>query len=137
MVQRPDLMQAVVCSHPLLDMLRYHKTMGGPWWISEYGSADSVNHFGFLRDYSPYHNVIEGEKYPSVLFITGDTDTRVDPMHARKMAALMQARSGSDNPILIRYDTNLGHAYTTSISQAVEESAILLGYLCWQLGVEP
>lgn len=137
MNQRPELFKAVWCGHPLLDMVRYHKTMGGPWWVSEYGSADSVNHFDFIYDYSPYHNVKAGVEYPSVLYITGDGDTRVDPFHARKMTALLQTMTGSDNPVLLRYDIHTGHAYTSSVTQSVEENTILLGYMCWQLGLEP
>ncbi len=135
--QRPDLFRAVWCGHPLLDMLRYHMKMAGPYWISELGSADSAPQFDFIYDYSPYHNVKEGVSYPSVLFITGDGDTRVDPMHARKMVALMQARNISDNPILLRYDTHMGHAYTSSVTQSIEENAILLGYMSWQLRLSP
>jgi prolyl oligopeptidase len=89
MTQRPDLFGAIVCGAPLLDMLRYHKMLVGAWWASEYGSADDAKQFEYLYKYSPYHNVRKGTRYPAVLFVTGDSDTRVDPSHARKMAALM------------------------------------------------
>jgi prolyl oligopeptidase len=137
MTQRPDLFAAVICSYPLLDMLRYHKFLMGPFWTSEYGSADSADQFPYLYAYSPYHNVTEGVEYPAVLFVTGDADTRVDPMHARKMTALMQAESGSDEPILLYYDTKAGHSGGKPMSQYVEDQVVRFGFLFWQLGEQP
>ncbi|MEW5700904.1 MAG: prolyl oligopeptidase family serine peptidase [Candidatus Zixiibacteriota bacterium] len=134
--QRPDLFQAVVCWHPLLDMLRYHRSMMGPYWISEYGSADSAHQFPYLRAYSPYQNVKTGVKYPAFLFITGDGDTRVDPMHARKMTALLQATEGDSTPILLYYDLKSGHVGTNPVSKTITDNSIQLGYLMWQLGME-
>ncbi len=90
LTQRPDLFRAVICQYPLLDMLRYQKFMKGSFWVPEYGSADDPAEFQYLRAYSPYHNVKDSTNYPSVLFITGDGDTRVAPLHARKMAARLQ-----------------------------------------------
>ncbi len=134
--QRPDLFKAVVCTYPLLDMVRYHKFLMGPYWISEYGSADSAEQFEYIRKYSPYHNVKSGGNYPTVLFVTGDYDTRVAPLHARKMTALLQASTGSDNPVLLWYDTKIGHAGSTSVSKEIEEVSVQMGFLCWQLGLE-
>src|SRR5208283_187547 len=84
--QRPDLFRAVVCQVPLLDMLRYQNFQIAKLWIPEYGSADNPDQFKWLYAYSPYHHVKEGMEYPAILFMTADTDTRVDPMHAKKMA---------------------------------------------------
>ena len=137
MNQRPDLFKAVVCTYPLLDMLRYHMFLMGPYWVSEYGSADSVEQFEFIHEYSPYHNVKEGAKYPAVLFVTGDNDTRVAPLHARKMTALLQATNGQESPILLWYDTKAGHCAGTSVSKDIEETGVQLGFLFWQLGVNP
>src|ERR1700687_2144555 len=95
MTQRPELFRAVVCEYPLLDMLRFQKFEDGAYWVSEYGTADNVDQFRYLYQYSPYHRVVNGAKYPSALFITGDGDTRVAPLHARKMAARLQAATGS------------------------------------------
>ncbi len=96
LTQRPELFQAVVCSYPLLDMLRYHQFLIARFWVPEYGSADDPQQFKFIHAYSPYHHVAAGTKYPAVLFITGDADTRVAPLHARKMAALLQSARSSD-----------------------------------------
>lgn len=135
--QRPDLFGAVVCSYPLLDMVRYHKFLVARFWIPEYGSSDDAEQFRILKSYSPYHNVKTGTRYPGVLFITGDADTRVDPLHARKMAALMQAATSSDAPILLKYDTQLGHTGARPVAKSVEDLADELSFLALQLGVAP
>jgi len=133
LTQRPDLLRAVVCAYPLLDMLRYQKFFIAKYWVSEYGSADDPGQFKYLYAYSPYHHVKPGTKYPTVLFLTGDGDTRVAPLHARKMTARLQAATGSDRPILLRYDTEAGHSRGVSVSKAIEEATDSLGFLYWQL----
>lgn len=138
LTQRPDLFRAVVCMYPLLDMLRYQKFMGGPWWVSEYGSADDAEQFKYLLKYSPYQNIHRGTEYPATLFITGDGDTRVAPLHARKMAARLQAdaANGTDKPILMLYDTKSGHSGGRPVGQQIEEQVNILSFLFWQLGVQ-
>ena len=135
MTQRPDLFRAVVCAYPLLDMLRYQKFMDGPYWVPEYGSSDNPKQFEYLYKYSPYANVKPGEKYPATLFITGDGDTRVAPLHARKMTARLQAATASDRPILLLYDTKSGHSGGRPITKIIEENQNILSFLFWQLGV--
>ncbi|HEX8748868.1 MAG TPA: prolyl oligopeptidase family serine peptidase [Pyrinomonadaceae bacterium] len=134
--QRPELFRAVVCSYPLLDMIRYDKFLVAKFWVPEYGSAEKEDQFKYLLAYSPYQNVKQGAKYPAVLFITGDADTRVAPLHARKMAALMQAMTGSDNPILLHYDTKAGHSGGTPVSKQIEDMTDTLSFLFWQLGMK-
>jgi prolyl oligopeptidase len=85
--------------------------------------------------YSPYHNVKKGTKYPAMMFVTGDADTRVDPLHARKMAALMQASTGSDRPILLHYDLKAGHSQGLPVNKQISDAADMLQFLKWQLGV--
>ena len=135
LTQRPDLFQAVVCNYPLLDMIRYQKFLLARLWVSEYGSAENPEQFKYLYAYSPYHHVKPGAKYPAVLFVTGDSDTRVDPLHARKMAALLQASTGSDKPALLLYDTKSGHSGGRPVSKQIEETADELAFLLGQLGV--
>ena len=137
LTQRPELFQAVVCWHPLLDMLRYDQFMEAQFWVSEYGSAKDPEQFKWLYAYSPYQHVKKGVKYPAVLFMTGDGDTRVAPLHARKMAALLQADSGSTRPILLRYELKAGHAGGRSLTQEIGDSVDQLSFLFWQLGVAP
>jgi prolyl oligopeptidase len=136
MLQRPELYQAVICSYPLLDMLRYHLLLVGSFWVTEYGSADDSAQFEYIRAYSPYQNVVNDGDYPAVLFTTGDNDTRVAPAHARKMTAMMQAATGSDNPILLHYDTLAGHSGGDPVSRQVETYAVYYGFLANQLGLE-
>ncbi len=135
MTQRPDLYQVVVCSVPLIDMLRFHEFLVGRYWVSEYGSSEDPAQFDYLQAYSPYHNVSEGAEYPAVLFETGDGDTRVAPLHARKMTALMQAATGSDRPILLRYDTEAGHSGGLPVSKTIEDLTTRLSFVMWQLGM--
>jgi len=133
LAQRPDLFKAVVCTYPLLDMVRYHKFLVAPFWISEYGSADAPEQFDYIHAYSPYHNVKKGIGYPATLFITGDADTRVDPLHARKMTALLQSVTGSDNPVLLLYDTKSGHSGGRPLSKLIEDETDEMSFLFWQL----
>ena len=110
-------------------MLRYQKFEFGRLWTTEYGSAENPKDFPYLLKYSPYQNVKPGTKYPAIMFFTGDSDTRVDPLNARKMAALMQASTGSDRPILLHYSLKGGHSAGISISQLVEDQADELAFL--------
>ena len=132
--QRPDLFGAVVCTYPLLDMVRYHQFLVASFWVPEYGSSDDPEQFAYIHAYSPYHNVIDGGDYPATLYLSGDGDTRVAPLHARKMAALMQAKNGSDNPILLRYHTQAGHSGGQPVSQQIDEMVDTVSFLLWQVG---
>ncbi len=139
--QRPDLFRAVVCAVPLLDMLRYQNFQIAKLWIPEYGSAEDPKQFDFIYAYSPYHHVKEGQEYPAILFMTADTDTRVDPMHAKKMAALMQAEAkngaSKEKPILLRIETKAGHGQGKPVTKQIEENTDMYSFLFWQLGVKP
>ncbi len=135
--QRPDLFRAVVCSVPLLDMIRYHRFLVARFWVPEYGSSEDSTQFRWLYAYSPYHHVKIGTRYPAILFTSGDSDTRVDPSHARKMTALVQAANGGDRPILLHYDSGSGHSGGKPVSQTIEDETDVAQFLFWQLGVTP
>ncbi|MCG8422453.1 MAG: prolyl oligopeptidase family serine peptidase [Proteobacteria bacterium] len=136
MTQRPELFRAVVCSVPLLDMVRYHKFGSGKTWIPEYGTADKAEQFKFLHAYSPYHRVAKNTEYPSLLMLTADSDDRVDPMHARKFVAAIQwASARHDRPVLMRVERKAGHGGADLVKKRVERSADLVAYLMWQLGM--
>jgi prolyl oligopeptidase len=135
MTQRPDLFRAIVCGYPLLDMLRFQKFMKGSFWVPEYGSADDPEQFKYILKYSPYQNVKDGTAYPAVLFITGDGDTRVAPLHARKMAARLQAANSGPHPILLLYDTKSGHSGGRPLSKQIEEQTDALAFVFSQVGV--
>ena len=132
--QRPDLFAAAIGRYPLIDMVRYERFSIARWWATEYGSASDPTQFRTLYAYSPYHHVQKGTKYPAVLLITGDGDTRVDPSHARKMTAMLQNSSSSGRPILLLYDTKSGHSSALSTAAEVDQTANELAFLLWQLG---
>jgi prolyl oligopeptidase len=138
--QRPDLFRAVVCQVPLLDMLHYQDFQIAKLWIPEYGTSENPEQFEWLYAYSPYHHVKSGVEYPSILFMTADTDTRVDPMHAKKMTALMQAeaRNGTSKtrPILLRIESKAGHGAGKPVAKQIEEFTDVYSFLFWQVGVK-
>ncbi len=105
-IERPELFKAVVCQVPLLDMKRYNHLLAGDSWVGEYGNPDDPADWAFISKYSPYQNVRRDVKYPRVLFTTTTRDDRVDPAHARKMVARMEAQ-GHD--VLYFEDTEGGH----------------------------
>jgi prolyl oligopeptidase len=136
LTQRPDLFAAVICSVPLLDMIRYHRFGAGPFWIDEYGTAERAEDFQWLSAYSPYHRVEPGTRYPAVLFASADSDDRVDPLHARKMAAALQAASGSERPVLFRMERNAGHGGADLVRAQVELNTDIYSFLLSELAVE-
>jgi prolyl oligopeptidase len=138
MTQRPDLMRAVYCWHPDLDMIRFHHYTkdNNPPALFEYGDPADPAQFKFMYAYSPYDHVKPGTKYPAMLLTTGDGDTRVPPAQARKMTARMQAATASSLPILLHYDTRAGHAGLKPASKVIEDLSIEWSFLAWQLGIE-
>jgi prolyl oligopeptidase len=136
MTQRPDLFGAIWCGYPLLDMLRYHRFEFGRLWTTEYGNAENPKDFAYIVKYSPYQNVKKGTQYPAIMFFTGDNDTRVDPMNARKMTALMQASTGSDRPILLHYSVKGGHSAGVSMTQLVDDYADEMAFLWNETGAK-
>lgn len=129
MTQRPDLFAAIWCGYPLLDMLRYQRFLMGRTWTTEYGSAENPEQYAYIAKYSPYQNVKPGTKYPAIMFFTGDGDTRVDPMNARKMTPLMQESSAGGRPIVLHYSIKGGHSAGVSQTQLVEDYADEMAFL--------
>jgi prolyl oligopeptidase len=134
LTQRPELFRAVVCSYPLLDMVRYHQFLVARYWVPEYGSSEDPEQFRYIYAYSPYHRVKESATYPAVLMVSGDSDTRVAPLHARKMAAMLQSVKDNPNPVLLKYDTEAGHAGTLPVTRQIDNLTDELSFLVWQLG---
>ena len=122
LVQRPELFGAVLCSVPVIDMLRYHLFSIGRYWIGEYGNAEeNQEHFTFLYSYSPLHNIREGSVFPPTLIMTADTDDRVVPAHGKKFAAALQDVCSGDGPILLRVETKAGHGVGKPITKIIDE----------------
>ena len=135
LTQRPELFRAVVCQVPLLDMLRYPRFRIARLWIPEYGDPDDPEAFRWLHAYSPYHQVRDGTPYPAVLLTAGESDSRVDPLHARKMTARLQAASSSGRPILLRQETRAGHGQGKPVSKLLDEWTDVWSFLFAELGL--
>jgi prolyl oligopeptidase len=135
--QRPDLFRAAVCEVPLLDMVRYPLFGSGKTWIPEYGSPDKEDEFKVLYSYSPYHHVQPGVKYPALLMCSAANDDRVDPMHARKFIAEMQADNADDYPILLRVESQSGHGGGDQVKKTVEMGTDVWSFLIYELGGTP
>ncbi len=135
LTQRPELFRAVVIQVPLLDMLRYDRFLIARLWIPEYGSAEDPEQFRWLRAYSPYHHVVPGTPYPAVLLATAESDTRVDPLHARKMTAALQAATASEHPVLLRLETQAGHGAGKPVSKVLDELVDTWSFVSRELGI--
>ncbi|HET7489860.1 MAG TPA: prolyl oligopeptidase family serine peptidase [Acidimicrobiales bacterium] len=136
-VQQPELVAAAVCSAPLLDMVRYERFGLGVTWNDEYGTVDDPVEAGWLLSYSPYHHVVPGVRYPAVLFTVFDADTRVDPLHARKMCAALQHATAApprERPVLLRREQKVGHA-ARSVGRSMELGVDTAAFLAAQLGL--
>jgi prolyl oligopeptidase len=132
--QRPDLFSAVVCGYPLLDMLRYQSFLVGSYWVTEYGSSENEKQVSYLLKYSPYHNLKPRKDYPAVLFFTGSSDTRVDPLHARKAAALLQDVSRSGRPVLLHSGGQGGHSAGIGLDRQIQDDADQAAFLWTETG---
>lgn len=135
--QRPELWSAAISAVPLCDMLRYQNFLLARYWVPEYGSSEDAAAFKWLSAYSPYHNAKKGTKYPAVLFTAGENDSRVHPLHARKMAAMLQATSASDpsaEPILLWVDRDAGHGAGKPLEKRVADAVDQWSFLMWQTG---
>jgi prolyl oligopeptidase len=133
MTQRPELFGAVICGVPLLDMVRYTLYGSGKTWISEYGDPEKPAELQVLAAYSPYHRVVAGTAYPKLLMMSSDHDDRVDPFHARKFVAAVQAATGGKSAAWLRIEANAGHGGGDQVSKAIEASVDQLAFLRWAL----
>ena len=128
MLQNPDLFQVAIPAVGVLDMLRFHKFTIGWAWTSDYGSPEIKDEFLNLLAYSPYHNVIDGECYPTTIITTSNRDDRVVPSHSYKFAARLQKAQGCDNPILIRIEDRAGHGAGTPKYKRINQIAEVYGF---------
>jgi prolyl oligopeptidase len=137
--QRPDLCRAAVCAVPLLDMLRFDRFLIGALWVSEYGEPSDPEAFRWLHAFSPYHHVDDGVAYPATLLLTAESDSRVDPMHARKFAARVQAATAAPDthPVLLRVESRAGHGAGKPVTKQADELADTWAFVLWQLGAQP
>jgi prolyl oligopeptidase len=134
--QRPELFRAAIAQAGVMDMLRFQKFTIGWAWVSDYGSSDNEEEFKALYAYSPLHNIRAGAKYPATLITTADHDDRVVPGHSFKYAATLQAAASHENPVLIRIDTNSGHA-ASSTTKRLEQTRDIYSFVFYNLGITP
>ena len=137
LTQRPELCRAVVCAVPLTDMVRFPRFLIARLWTPEYGDPDVPEEFGWLWAYSPYHHLAEGTCYPATLVLTGESDSRVDPAHARKFGAALAWASGcgDERPVLVRVEARAGHGQGKPASKQAAEAADVHTFLRWQIGL--
>jgi prolyl oligopeptidase len=135
LTQRSDLCRAVVCAVPLTDMVRFPRFLIARLWTPEYGDPDVADEFAWLWAYSPYHRLVEGTCYPATLVLTGESDSRVDPAHARKFGAALQSATscGDDRPVLVRIESRAGHGQGKPASKQADEAADVHAFWRWQV----
>ena len=140
-VMYPELFGAVVCQVPLLDMIRFQHFLMARYWVPEYGDAEKdPAAMGWIGKYSPYQNIKAGKKLPGIMFTAGDNDSRTHPLHARKMAASMQAvaeKDGIKRPILLWVDRDAGHGQGKPLNLRIRDAADTRMFIMWQLGMLP
>ena len=134
--QHPEMFRTAVSFVGIYDMLRNELTPNGQFNIPEYGSVKNADQFKAMFAYSPYHHVMKGIPYPSVLFMTGANDPRVDPMHSRKFTAALQAASSSDNPILLRTSSTTGHGIRTPLEEEIRETVDMYAFIFKMLQID-
>jgi prolyl oligopeptidase len=133
--QHPDLIRAVVSQVGIYDMLRVELAPNGAFNVTEFGTVKNPEQFEALYAYSPYHHVVDGTKYPSILLMTGANDGRVAPYHSRKMAARLDEANKSENPILLRTSSSAGHGIGTALNERIKQLADIYAFLFAQLGM--
>jgi prolyl oligopeptidase len=136
LTQHPDTVRAVVSHVGIYDSLRAELEPNGAFNVTEFGTVKDRNQFAALYAYSPYHNVVDGARYPAVLMLTGDHDGRVNPFHSRKMIARLQAANKSKYPILLRTTSSAGHGIGTALDVRIAEEADIYAFLFDQLGIK-
>ena len=136
--QRPDLFSGAICAVPLLDMLRYDRFLMAKYWVPEYGDPAVEEQFRWLHAYSPYHNVKRGVRYPAILLTAGENDSRVHPLHARKMAARLQRLAANDfdaEPVLLWVERSAGHGSGKPLRLRIRSAADQWAFIMWQTGI--
>jgi prolyl oligopeptidase len=119
-------------------MVRFDDFLMAKYWVPEYGTAKDPEQFKYIHAYSPYHHIKPGTKYPAVLLTAGENDSRVHPLHARKMAAALQASTASDpekQPVLLWVDRDAGHGQGKPLNLRIRDVADERIFVMWQMGM--
>lgn len=134
MTTRPDLFAGVVSRVPMASAIRAEFQQNGPANIPEFGTIKDEQGFRNLYEMDGYFHVVDGTRYPAVLFTTGMNDPRVDPWQPSKAAARMQA-AGSPNPVLLRVEAAGGHGVGSTRTQRDAEEADIHAFVFWRAGL--
>jgi prolyl oligopeptidase len=134
--QRPELFAAGLPTVGVMDMLRFAEFTAGRGWIDDYGDPQDPQMFDVIEAYSPLHNIADGEAYPALMTLTGDTDDRVVPSHSFKYTAAMQAADVGDAPQIIRIETRAGHGAGTPVSMLIRETADKWAFIAHHTGLD-
>jgi prolyl oligopeptidase len=126
LTQYPELFGALVCRQAVLDMRRFPLLGAGAAFIAEYGNPSDPADWEFIRQYSPYHNIVAGRTYPPMLITTSTNDDRAHPAHSRKMAAALH---DAGHRVLFYETTDGGHAGAANNAQAAFEIALMYEFL--------
>lgn len=126
LTQKPDLLGAVICGVPLLDMIRYSQLLAGASWMGEYGNPEESKYRNYILTYSPYQNMKADKEYPPTFIYTSTKDDRVHPGHARKMTAKMLEHGHE-----VYYYENMegGHAANANLKQKAKLTAMEFTFL--------
>ncbi len=135
LTQHPDAFRTVVAQVGIYDMLRVELDPNGAFNTTEFGTVKDPEQFKALYAYSPYHHITDGTAYPSVLFLTGANDGRVNPMQSRKMTARLQAATSSSQPVYLRTSADSGHGHGSALSVRIDLASDYLAFLFDQLGM--
>ena len=133
-IQRPDLFKAVCSQVPLTDMVRFPMFGMAMRWIHEYGNPENEEDLKNIMKWSPYHNVKDKKEYPAFLFTTAEKDSRVDPLHSRKMTAILQAVN-KKNDILLYTEKEAGHGSGKPVKKMVESQALILSFFAEKISL--
>jgi prolyl oligopeptidase len=133
--ERPDLFAAAIDEVPMSNSMRFENMPNGPPNIPEFGSVKTQWGFEDLYAMGAYEHVRDGVHYPAVLVTTGWNDPRVASWQPGKMAARLEAATGSGEPVLLRVEYSAGHGIGSTKAQNEELDADNWSFLLWQFGV--
>lgn len=129
--ERPDLFACGIGNVGCFDTIRMELTPNGKGNDAEFGTVKKADEFRGLLAMDSLRAVKPGVRYPAMLLTTGANDRRVEPWIIGKFAALLQARSTTPEPALLKVDYEAGHFSSTRparIERAVDTYAFVLAH---------
>ena len=131
----PDKYRVIVAHVPFVDVLTTMLDESIPLTSNEYdewGDPRRELDYRYMLSYSPYDNV-RAQAYPAMFVTTGLWDSQVQYYEPLKWVARLRARKTNQNPLLLRINTEAGHAGKSGrfrrLQQLAEEYAFLVEQL--------